>query len=175
MDNSEEKFDMMLLGLAQKHTGGVIELLDTIFSFLARKTDFYVGAPKETTEQMVMEKFHKYQTLAFEEHEKKKAQYAEMDRRKQERLKKREMEEQRTASEPKIKELTDDEADQLEKNLANGQDAEKTETAAKEQKTEDEENEEDEKNKGKLKPNAENGCDLENYRWTQSLQEVEVQ
>lgn len=53
------------------------------------------------------------------EHEKKKAEYAEMDRRKQERQRKREREEQKLSLEPKIKELTDDEAAQLEKTLAN--------------------------------------------------------
>lgn len=37
-----------------------------------------------------------------------------------------------------------------------------------------EDEEEDEKEKNKLRPNSGNGADLPNYRWTQTLQDLEV-
>lgn len=169
MSSDDERFDGMLLAMAQQHPGGVVELLDTFFNFLARKTDFYTGAPEDISEKMVLDKFKKYRSKALEEDRKKKESYEEMERQKMEKKKKL-MEEE---SKPKIKELTEEEASKLERKLAKEtSDATATEEPAKAEGTEsDTENEED---KGKVKPNSGNGCDLEHYRWTQTLQEVEI-
>ncbi|XP_033113307.1 nuclear migration protein nudC-like [Anneissia japonica] len=180
----DERFDGMLLGMAQQHDGGVQQLIDTFFSFLRRKTDFFTGAEKGRAQQLVMDNFKKHQQKALEV-QKKKQEESERAKKAKEEKKRKEAEKMMSESDTaQIKELTDEEAEQLQKELdskkmkkedANSQPP----TVKKEEKKADkkdgsDEEEEDEDDKGKLKPNAGNGCDLENYSWTQTLQELDV-
>ncbi|KAK6641463.1 hypothetical protein RUM44_013175 [Polyplax serrata] len=167
--NNSEKFDGMLLAMAQQHEGGIQELMDTIFSFLARQTDFYINGKEGCAEQVVMTSFKKYEKIAMEEKLKK-----QKERERQE--KKREEKQQKIAMQNgnnRITELTDEEAEKLAKEIEmkKVQDNEESKVDSTGDAKDDEED--DPKEKGKIPPNSGNGCDLENYRWIQTLQEVE--
>jgi len=176
-----ERFDGMLLAMAQQCEGGIQEMLDLIFGFLARKTDFYIGVESSKCEELLLSKFHDHQRKALNIQKKEQKEKEEAEQRRKERLKKKADEEKKQEEEPKIKELTDEEAAQLQKEietkkLSNGVPEESTSTT-KENNTsqkDEEEEEEDEQDKGKMKPNVGNGADLENYQWTQTLSEVEI-
>jgi hypothetical protein len=164
----EEKFDGMLFTLAQQHPGGIMDVLDTLFNFLARKTDFYVGGPKGQAEKMLLEKFRKYERIAMDKHQKEVAEREEADRIRKEKLKKKREEEEAS----KIVEVNDEEATKI---LAAEQVKKEASAVVTNTNTEvKKEEEEDEDEKGKMKPNSGNGADLENYKWTQTLQEIEV-
>lgn len=172
----QAEFDSFLLALAQQLEGGIQELLSTFFSFLARKTDFYTGASSEHSKKLLLDVFHKYQATAVETKAKKQEENQEIDRKRKEREAKIRAEEAASSKEPKIKELSNEEAEKLQAEL----DKKKNEAKnpVPEPKPVDvqlpDEEEEDEKEKGKMVPNAGNGCDLPNYRWTQTLQEIEL-
>lgn len=179
----KERFDGMLLAMAQQHEGGIPELLDTVFSFLARKTDFYTGASDEVARNLVLEKFQQHGQQAREARDAKRREQEEAERRRRERQERERRHEQEQQQEPQIKEVTDEEAARIQADLKKAKSespAVESHTGdgdkkpASDEKKADDDDDDDEDSKGKLKPNAGNGCDLEKYQWTQTLQEIEV-
>jgi len=151
-------------------------MLDVIFSFLARKTDFYTGGGEGAAEQLVLEKFKKHGKKARDEMERKKARNEEIDRKARER---REREKAETEVEqPKICEVTEEEAKKIEEEekakVEVEKEAEEVKPKDEVKEKKDDEEEESEEDKGKLKPNSGNGADMPNYSWTQTLEEVEL-
>ncbi|XP_051027512.1 nuclear migration protein nudC isoform X2 [Acomys russatus] len=155
-EQEEERFDGMLLAMAQQHEGGVQELVNTFFSFLRRKTDFFIGGEEGMAEKLITQTFNHHNQLAQKGRREKRARQETERREKAERAARLAKEAKAESPGPQIKELTDEEAERLQ--LEIDQDAE----------------EEEEEDKGKLKPNLGNGADLPNYRWTQTLSELDL-
>jgi hypothetical protein len=63
---AEGTFDGVLLGIAQQHAG-IDALLDTMFSFLRRKTDFFTGAASGKARDAVLSAFDRQRRLADEQ------------------------------------------------------------------------------------------------------------
>ncbi|NXY39014.1 NUDC protein, partial [Pomatorhinus ruficollis] len=169
----------------------VPQLVNTFFSFLRRKTDFFTGGEDGVAEKLITEAFSHHNKLAQKERKEKKARLEAERRERAERAARLARDRDRDRdrdSEPRIKELTDEEAERLQleinqKKEAQGQgnsnsvpvkpsEEEGESSDSNKQGTDDEE--EDEKDKGKLKPNSGNGADLPNYRWTQTLSELDL-
>jgi hypothetical protein len=161
---------------------------------LCRKTDFFVGGGDGVAKKLLLEKFNKWEEFAIKVKEEKDKEKAETERKRLEKIAQRKREEEeefaKNREKPKIVELSDEEANQLEikikkeKEMQNesevNSDITQNDNNVSEQSNDqksdktDKEEDEDEEDKHKLKPNAGNGCDLDDYCWTQTLQEIEL-
>lgn len=167
----DDRFDGMLLNIAQSHTGGVESLMDTFFGFLSRKTDFFVGAGAGDAEAAVMKAYKKWAGKAKEDADKRKAEQEKAQKvraaREAAEAAKRAAEAQK--AEPKIQEITDEEEEEIMKAKTTKAEPVKAEAPKKD----DGETKDEDEGTGE-KPNIGNGGDGPGYTWTQNLAEVEV-
>ncbi|TGZ75235.1 hypothetical protein CRM22_000492 [Opisthorchis felineus] len=182
-------YDNVFLSIAQNSEDGIRGILDAFFGFLSRRTDFYYGATEKDAKRMVLEAFAKHKDAALERHHKEQEELRERDERERRRRVDREKELLAANAKcptppenpkPEVTETVTTEA-------ANG-DATVDPTPTTEAKPELEKadlpkpikvgagdsDEEDEQAKGKIRPNEGNGADLPNYRWYQTLGEVDI-
>ncbi|KAB0356328.1 hypothetical protein FD754_000484 [Muntiacus muntjak] len=170
-EQEEDWFDGMLLAMAQQHEGGVQELVNTFFSFLRCKTDFFVGGEEGMAEKLITQTINHHNQLAQKAWREKRAWQETERREKVERAARLAKEAKSETSGPQIKELTEEEVKRLQleidqKKNANNQEAQlKNSSLGSPGKQRD---------KGKLKPNLSNGADLPSYRWTRTLSELDL-
>ncbi|XP_037933130.1 nuclear migration protein nudC [Teleopsis dalmanni] len=184
MSSQENAYDGILLAIAEKHDG-LPQFLGTLASFLRRKSDFFVNAKQSEWEKMLLDTFRKESEIANEAHKEVLMQREEKDRLKKEKELKERTARKKEIETNKICDITDKEAADiireeeekkreklLEAASENGNPIVVNENISKPIEKVDDENEKSEV--GKLMPNSGNGCTLEKYAWTQTLQEVEL-
>lgn len=153
MSEEETRFDGVFMNIAQQRHG-IEPLLDTMFSFLRRKTDFFTGAASpEDVSAIVMRCLEKQATLASQ---------VQLRKREEAKLKaKKSVKKPKVEKEvPRFEEITEDEP----------LDLPAKENVAQNQEKGDKREEEDEEGPDLVG----NGGQTQNYSWTQTLQEAQV-
>ena len=90
---AEDRFDGLFLTLDQQ-SQGIEPLLDNLFSFLRRKSDFFNGATPDKIEKLVLETVRKHAALAERDAAEKKLAKEKEEKAKKDRLEKKRLEEE---------------------------------------------------------------------------------
>ncbi|VDN10245.1 unnamed protein product [Dibothriocephalus latus] len=191
----ENPLDGLFLNIAQQCPNGIQGLLEAFFGFLARRTDFYYGATESTAKKLVLDNFKNYKDVAMTRRDQEREEMKEKDEREKRRRAEKAEEALRKNAEKATEAAGDNDTakgvvieEVFDEPSANGEQPPKVETKedkvpAASEKPEpkpvkigplEEGEEEDEADKGKLKPNEGNGGDLPNYRWVQTLGDVDI-
>merc|ERR1711988_1465133 len=80
----DNEFDGMLMNIAERRRG-IDPLLDSVFGFLRRRTDFFKGAGLDHAEKTVMESFKKHAAIAERDIAKEKKKEAEQKKKRRKR------------------------------------------------------------------------------------------
>lgn len=151
--------------MAQQSEGGVETLLETFFSFLRRKTDFFTGAVGSQAREMVNKKFSDQEAIALKEKREKEAEKASAKPK------------AKVASAPapgpitpSITEITDDD----EPAAPPPSKPASVSVPPPVEKLSEVDTEAEEAEKGKLKPNIGNGATFTTYSWTQTLGDADI-
>ncbi|KAG7383294.1 hypothetical protein PHYPSEUDO_003833 [Phytophthora pseudosyringae] len=161
-----DRFDSMLLSIAQSQRG-IEPLLDTVFSFLRRKTDFFTGAEPQVIEDTILKSVRKQAALAEKDQFHKKQQEDEKRRKQEAARKAAELEnkqKQEAKEPPRFEEITDDDEMETKEVTPEKASPQTTSTVAKE----------DEEEEDNGPPPVGNGGQTDKYVWTQTLQEAQV-
>jgi hypothetical protein len=179
--SDEDRLDGLFMNLAQQ-SQGIEPLLDNLFGFLRRKTDFYNGASLEKIDSIVNIAIRKHYELY--EHEKKiKEEKKKLDEIKLRKKKEAEAEKARVVKEENVMEIADDGSFDLstapdvssipvaDENVMVPPSVEEstTDMTPEEQAIKLKEDEED-----KTPPPIGNGGVTSRYVWTQTLSELTV-
>uniref|UniRef100_A0A5S6QPK4 Nuclear migration protein nudC n=1 Tax=Trichuris muris TaxID=70415 RepID=A0A5S6QPK4_TRIMR len=175
-----DRYDGSLFNIAQDLGEGAPKILDVLFSFLARKTDFYNVSNFKRAEKILLEKFKAYKGVAEKNAVSQQREREEQERKRREKIAAERQKREQELQSDRIVELTDEEASELSAKLskekdqsAETDDSKATDDVGDSTQSADT-NKNDEVRPGFQRPNSGNGADLPNYSWTQTLKEIEV-